>query len=70
MNWIEKIRSKPREYKVRLMWIILVSVAVLLLIVWIFTSKIGKNFNSASWFIKDNVKQIKQEGSQLYNENK
>lgn len=43
MSWIEKIRKKPQAEKIRLMWAIIAAVAALLVVVWIFTSKIASN---------------------------
>ncbi len=42
MGIIERIRNQPRQARVRLVWIICIAVFVLLLALWIFTSKIGK----------------------------
>jgi ABC-type phosphate transport system permease subunit len=38
MSWLERIRSKPIEYKIRLIWIVTGSVAALLIIAWILFS--------------------------------
>lgn len=43
MDLIEKIRKKSQKEKIRLIKIICVVLTGLMLIIWIFTSKIGKN---------------------------
>ena len=37
MNWIEKIRAKPPEQRIRVIWICVIVAAVLLIILWIVT---------------------------------
>ena len=45
MSWIENIRQKPHEQKVRIIWTVSLIVLVLLVILWVFTSRIGKRNN-------------------------
>ena len=42
MSFIETIQKKSNTEKTRLIWIAVIVVAVLLLILWIFTTKIPK----------------------------
>jgi hypothetical protein len=42
MSWIEKIRNQPEEKRIRMIWIICSIIAGLFIILWFFTSKIGK----------------------------
>lgn len=42
MNFLEQLRQKPRAKKIKIIWTISLITAVLLLILWIYTSKIGK----------------------------
>jgi cytoskeletal protein RodZ len=70
MSIIENIRSKPHSYKIRLMWIIIGCVVVILLAVWILVNRIGGNVDTASKFFKNQVKEIKDNGKQLFEENK
>jgi len=43
MNWIEKIRSKPQEQKIRLIWITIIVAAVVLLVLWIILSRFSRS---------------------------
>ncbi len=43
MSWLNKVRNKSREEKIRLIWIIVIVSAVLLLLLWVLTSKIGRH---------------------------
>ncbi len=43
MSWLEKIQKKSNTEKMRLMWTVLIISAILLVILWILTSKISKN---------------------------
>jgi cytoskeletal protein RodZ len=70
MNLIERIRNKPHSYKIRLMWIIIGCVVVVLIAIWILVNRIGNNVNIASFFFKEQVKEIKNTGKQLFEENK
>ncbi len=70
MSWIENIRNKPHSYKIRLMWIIISCVVVILIAIWILVNRIGNNVNVASFFFKNQVKEIKDTGKQLFEENK
>ena len=40
MSWLARIQNKPREEKIRLIWIIIIAVAVVLIVLWALTSKI------------------------------
>ncbi len=42
MAWIETIRNKPQEVKVRIMWGVSIVVLILLVVVWIVSVKIAK----------------------------
>lgn len=70
MSWIQTIRQKPQEYKLRLLWTIVLIVAVLLLAAWIVFSRIGNKYSTASQFISGTVKDIQQNGQEMYKENK
>jgi|GEM_PF-1274517 len=41
MSWLENIKNKPHKEKINLIYIICGTVAVLMIILWIFTSQIG-----------------------------
>ncbi len=43
MNWIEKIRQKPQEQKIRLIWITIIVAAVVLLALWIILSRYSRS---------------------------
>lgn len=43
MNWIEKIRQKPQEQKIRLIWTVVIITAVLLIILWIVLARFQKS---------------------------
>jgi hypothetical protein len=43
MGFIEHIKHKPYEYRVRVTWIVLIICAVLLLVLWVVTSMIKKD---------------------------
>lgn len=42
---IEKIRGLPREQKIRFIWTAAILTAILMAVLWIFTSRIGKITN-------------------------
>ena len=42
MSWIEKIQQKPQKIKLRIITITLLVIVTILIVLWIFTSKIGK----------------------------
>ena len=61
MSFLEKIRNKPHAQKVRLIWIVCIIVALVMAVVWVFTSKLGQNMpKDTSLFhaIKDGVKNL------------
>lgn len=41
MGFIEKIRNKPQQEKVRIIWLVVIVTAVLLIAIWVLTSRIG-----------------------------
>jgi predicted permease len=41
MNWVEKIRNKPQKEKIRIIWIAMGLAGAALVLLWIFTSRIG-----------------------------
>jgi len=43
MNWIEKVRSKPHEQKVRLIWLIVILSTIVLVILWIILARFNKS---------------------------
>ncbi len=62
MSWIEKIRSKPHTEKMRIIWIIAGTVAVLMIITWILSARYYKHVKTdTSLFetIGQGVKDIK-----------
>ncbi len=62
MNLIEKIRQKPQNEKVKLIWIVSGIVVLLMIGVWVFTSNIGKQMpKDTSLFktIKSSIKNLK-----------
>jgi hypothetical protein len=42
MKWLDKIRSKPEEERIKIIKIVLITTGTLLLILWISTTKITK----------------------------
>ena len=43
MNWVERVRTKPQEQKIRLVWTGVVIAAVLMIVLWIVTARWNKN---------------------------
>ncbi len=68
MQWLEKLRAKPKDEKIRLLWITTIIAAVLLVGIWIL---IGNYNNGAPKnlelfkTIRDSVKNFKLDKSQL-----
>jgi hypothetical protein len=52
------------------MWMIIIAVAVVLVVSWILMSRIGNNVGTASDFISGQVKDIRENGKKMYEENK
>lgn len=62
MNLIEKIRQKPQKDKIKLIWLICISSAVVMLILWIITSKIGQSMPKDTGIfklMKNSIKALK-----------
>ncbi len=53
MSWLSKIQSKPREEKIRLIWIIIIIIVVILVALWILVGSIDNPGKGKSNFIKD-----------------
>jgi Sec-independent protein translocase protein TatA len=70
MSIITDIQNKPHEYKVRLIWSIVIGVVVILVLFWVLVTKMGENFGKASGFFKEQSKTIQDSGQKLYEENK
>ena len=45
MKFLQTIRSKPQEEKVRVIWAVLVAVTILLILVWILTARYSKRLS-------------------------
>ena len=43
MSLIEKIRQQPQNAKIRIMWIVSIVVVVLLVLVWVISTRFQKN---------------------------
>lgn len=43
MTWIDNIRNKPQEQKIRIIWTAVIIVAVILIAVWIITARFNKH---------------------------
>ena len=43
MSFIENLQNKPRAEKVRIIWVTVIVVALVLGVVWVFTSRIGQS---------------------------
>jgi hypothetical protein len=43
MNWIEKVRQKPQEEKIRLIKTAVIAAAIILAALWVLTSRFSKN---------------------------
>jgi multidrug resistance efflux pump len=48
MSWIEKIRQKPQEQKIRLIWITVIIAAIILIALWIITARFNKHIKTDS----------------------
>ena len=59
MSFLEKIRAKSQAEKVRLIWIICGSIAVLLIIIWIFTSRLRQDLPKDTSLFKTIRRSIK-----------
>ena len=59
MSWLEKIRQKTHAEKIRLIWIICTACVILLALVWLFTSRIGKNMPKDTSLFKTITKSLK-----------
>jgi len=68
MQWLEKLRAKPKQEKIRLLWITTIIAAVLLIGIWIL---IGNYNNGAPKnlelfkTIENSIKNFKLDKSQL-----
>lgn len=68
MQWLEKLRAKPKEEKIRLLWMTTIIAAVLLVGIWIL---IGNYSNGAPKnlelfkTIENSIKNFKLDKSQL-----
>jgi predicted permease len=40
MSWIQNLQNKSREQKIRIIWVTVILIAVILIVLWIFTSRI------------------------------
>jgi hypothetical protein len=43
MSWVEQIQKKPQKEKIRIMWTVSITVVVLLLAVWVISTRFEKN---------------------------
>jgi len=43
MHWLTKIQSLPQEKKIRIMWTVAGTVAIILVLLWILSAKWQKN---------------------------
>ncbi len=43
MSWLQTLRNKPHHQKIRLIWTVIIITVIALIVVWIFTSRIGEN---------------------------
>jgi predicted permease len=62
MSLIENIRQKPQKEKIKLIWIICLTATVILFILWVVTSRIGKDMpkdTSIFKLIKKSVTNLK-----------
>jgi predicted permease len=59
MSWLEKIRQKTHAEKIRLIWIICTACVILLALVWLVTSRIGKNMPKDTSLFKTITKSLK-----------
>ncbi|MHB8870854.1 MAG: hypothetical protein ACYC5G_00060 [Candidatus Doudnabacteria bacterium] len=68
MEWLEKLRAKPKEEKIRLLWITTVIAAVILIGAWIIIGNYNNGANkNLDLFktIENGVKNFKLDKSQL-----
>lgn len=59
MSWIEKVRNKPQEEKIHLIWITVVLAAVILLALWIVLAHFSKDLPKDTSLFKTVGKGIK-----------
>ncbi len=50
MSWIEKIRQKPQEQKIRLIWTVIIISVIVLIIIWVIAAKFSKNLSVKAVF--------------------
>jgi Tfp pilus assembly protein PilN len=43
MSWLENIRKKPQQEKIRIIWTVSIVVFILLIALWVVTSNLTKN---------------------------
>lgn len=43
MQWLENLRKKSQQEKIRLIWIVAIVAAVILIVLWILTSRIAQS---------------------------
>lgn len=43
MNWIEKIRQKPQEQKIRLIWFTVIASGIILIVLWIILARFDRS---------------------------
>jgi hypothetical protein len=43
MSWIEKVRQKPQEQKIRLIWTVVILAAIALIILWIVLGRYSRS---------------------------
>jgi len=67
MGLLQKIRQKPEEQKIRIIWIICGIVIVLFLVLWGLTTQIGKGAKPDTSFFKTLNQGFKDLGAELKN---
>lgn len=62
MLWLDKIRQRPREQKIRIIWTATLLAAVLLIILWVISARLTKDLPKDTSLFKtflNGVKDIK-----------
>lgn len=70
MKWVEKIRNKPKEERIRIIWIFVIVGAALLIALWIATWGYKKSAPQDTTFFDTAAKSYEDLRKQLRSNNK
>lgn len=63
MPWLQKIQTQPQAVKLKIIWTVAISVGILLIVVWIISSRFHKNVAGDTTLFKaigQGLKDVKQ----------